>query len=197
MAEQLLGAVRADRATRQAWRRSLSRGMRQKVAICCAYLHSAAGDPVDEPLTGLDPRGIRTMKQSLRAGRGSGRRRSSSARTCWRWWRTVHAPADPASRAAFVFRPDRRRACSIRSFRQRHVARRSLLSRHGRRRCERGCERIGATVRFRRPQLRCRNHDHAPITLATARDAARAKIAGCSAAGEPLGRSSSWWSASW
>jgi ABC-2 type transport system ATP-binding protein len=44
----------------------LSRGMRQKVAICCAYLHDPLAIVVDEPLTGLDPRGIRTMKQSLR-----------------------------------------------------------------------------------------------------------------------------------
>jgi ABC-2 type transport system ATP-binding protein len=44
----------------------LSRGMRQKVAICCAYLHAPRAILVDEPLTGLDPQGIRTMKQSLR-----------------------------------------------------------------------------------------------------------------------------------
>ncbi len=44
----------------------LSRGMRQKVAICCAYLHSPKAILVDEPLTGLDPHGIRTMKQSVR-----------------------------------------------------------------------------------------------------------------------------------
>ena len=44
----------------------LSRGMRQKVAICCAYLHAPLAIPVDEPLTGLDPQGIRTMKRSLR-----------------------------------------------------------------------------------------------------------------------------------
>src|SRR5262249_40333687 len=43
-----------------------SRGMRQKVAICCAYLHEPKAVLVDEPLTGLDPRGIRTMNQSLR-----------------------------------------------------------------------------------------------------------------------------------
>lgn len=43
----------------------LSRGMRQKVAICCAYLHRPRLILLDEPLTGLDPRGIRTMKQSL------------------------------------------------------------------------------------------------------------------------------------
>jgi ABC-2 type transport system ATP-binding protein len=44
----------------------LSRGMRQKVAICCAYLHEPRVVLLDEPLTGLDPRGIRTMKQSVR-----------------------------------------------------------------------------------------------------------------------------------
>ncbi|MDB5296138.1 MAG: ecsA [Phycisphaerales bacterium] len=51
----------------------LSRGMRQKVAICCAYLHRPRLLLLDEPLTGLDPRGIRTMKQSLaeRAAAGS------------------------------------------------------------------------------------------------------------------------------
>ena len=44
----------------------LSRGMRQKVAIACAYLHDPRVVLFDEPLTGLDPRGIRTMKDSIR-----------------------------------------------------------------------------------------------------------------------------------
>jgi ABC-2 type transport system ATP-binding protein len=43
----------------------LSRGMRQKVAICCAYLYDPRAILFDEPLTGLDPRGIRTMKTSV------------------------------------------------------------------------------------------------------------------------------------
>jgi ABC-2 type transport system ATP-binding protein len=43
----------------------LSRGMRQKVAIACAYLHDPALILLDEPLTGLDPIGIRTMKDSI------------------------------------------------------------------------------------------------------------------------------------
>jgi len=50
----------------------LSRGMRQKVAICCAYLHGPKAVLFDEPLTGLDPRGIRTMKQSVRDRAASG-----------------------------------------------------------------------------------------------------------------------------
>jgi ABC-2 type transport system ATP-binding protein len=52
---------------------SLSRGMRQKLAICCAYLHEPQAILFDEPLTGLDPQGIRVFKRSLRerADRGA------------------------------------------------------------------------------------------------------------------------------
>jgi ABC-2 type transport system ATP-binding protein len=46
--------------------RELSRGMRQKAAICCAYLHRPTAILFDEPMTGLDPRGIRTLKNSIR-----------------------------------------------------------------------------------------------------------------------------------
>jgi ABC-2 type transport system ATP-binding protein len=45
--------------------RDLSRGMRQKLAICCAYLHDPQAIFFDEPLTGLDPLGIRSLKQSM------------------------------------------------------------------------------------------------------------------------------------
>jgi len=44
---------------------SLSRGMRQKVAIACAYLHHPKVILFDEPLTGLDPAGIRSIKESM------------------------------------------------------------------------------------------------------------------------------------
>jgi ABC-2 type transport system ATP-binding protein len=58
---------------RDALTAELSRGMRQKVAICGAYLHNPRAILLDEPLTGLDPRGIRTMKDSVeeRAGQGA------------------------------------------------------------------------------------------------------------------------------
>lgn len=45
--------------------RDLSRGMRQKLAICCAYLHDPCAILLDEPLTGLDPGGIRTLKETI------------------------------------------------------------------------------------------------------------------------------------
>lgn len=52
---------------------NLSRGMRQKLAICCAYLHDPTALLLDEPMTGLDPRGIRVLKQSIveRASQGA------------------------------------------------------------------------------------------------------------------------------
>jgi ABC-2 type transport system ATP-binding protein len=53
-------------AKRNALAQELSRGMRQKVAICCAYLHNPVAILLDEPITGLDPHGIRTMKESVR-----------------------------------------------------------------------------------------------------------------------------------
>lgn len=53
------------REKRNALAQELSRGMRQKAAICCAYLHSPKVILFDEPLSGLDPRGIRTVKDSI------------------------------------------------------------------------------------------------------------------------------------
>jgi ABC-2 type transport system ATP-binding protein len=51
----------------------LSRGMRQKLAIACGLIHDPAVLILDEPLTGLDPAGIRRMKETIvqRAGTGA------------------------------------------------------------------------------------------------------------------------------
>ncbi len=43
----------------------LSRGMKQKLAIACGLLHEPAAMLFDEPLTGLDPFGIRRMKGTI------------------------------------------------------------------------------------------------------------------------------------
>lgn len=44
---------------------TLSRGMRQKLAVCCAYLFDPEVLLLDEPLTGLDPPGIRRLLESI------------------------------------------------------------------------------------------------------------------------------------
>jgi ABC-2 type transport system ATP-binding protein len=43
----------------------LSRGMKQKLAIACGLLHNPKALLLDEPLTGLDPVGIRRMKSTI------------------------------------------------------------------------------------------------------------------------------------
>jgi ABC-2 type transport system ATP-binding protein len=45
---------------------TLSRGMRQKLAVACAYLFDPKVLLLDEPLTGLDPPGIRALLESVR-----------------------------------------------------------------------------------------------------------------------------------
>lgn len=58
---------------RHALASELSRGMRQKVAIACAYLHAPEVLFFDEPLTGLDPAAIRLLKKTMvdRASQGA------------------------------------------------------------------------------------------------------------------------------
>ena len=51
---------------------TLSRGMRQKLAVCCAYLYDPSVILLDEPLTGLDPPAIRTLLDSIRVRAAAG-----------------------------------------------------------------------------------------------------------------------------
>ena len=51
---------------------SLSRGMRQKLAICCAYVQRPKALLLDEPMTGLDPQAIRQLKRSVSRQSDSG-----------------------------------------------------------------------------------------------------------------------------
>ena len=51
---------------REALGGELSRGMRQKLAFCCAWLSEPRVVLLDEPLSGLDPRGIRSARRAIR-----------------------------------------------------------------------------------------------------------------------------------
>ncbi len=53
------------RDKRKALPSELSRGMKQKLMIACGFLHAPDVLIFDEPLTGLDPLGIRRMKESI------------------------------------------------------------------------------------------------------------------------------------
>jgi ABC-2 type transport system ATP-binding protein len=61
----LLGKMHAGTTT-------LSRGMRQKLAICCALLYNPRVLLLDEPLTGLDPPGIRTLLDTIQRRAATG-----------------------------------------------------------------------------------------------------------------------------
>lgn len=51
---------------------SLSKGMRQKLACACAFIHRAQVFLFDEPLIGLDPKGMRELKSMLHERRAHG-----------------------------------------------------------------------------------------------------------------------------
>ncbi len=50
---------------RNAFPAELSRGMKQKLAIACGLVHDPRALILDEPLTGLDPVGIRRMRATI------------------------------------------------------------------------------------------------------------------------------------
>ena len=63
-AQVLLEELELD-AKRNCLPAELSRGMKQKLVIACGLLHDPKVIYFDEPLTGLDPIGIRRMKDSI------------------------------------------------------------------------------------------------------------------------------------
>jgi ABC-2 type transport system ATP-binding protein len=65
-AEELLASFELGEK-RRALGGELSRGMRQKLACAQAWLHSPRLMLLDEPLSGLDPRGIRAAREAIRA----------------------------------------------------------------------------------------------------------------------------------
>jgi ABC-2 type transport system ATP-binding protein len=70
-AEKLLARLELEEK-RDALASELSRGMRQKLAVGCGYLHQPRAVLLDEPFTGPDPRGIRTMKELIREHAAAG-----------------------------------------------------------------------------------------------------------------------------
>ncbi len=52
--------------------KELSKGMQQKVSVCCALLPQPKAVVLDEPLVGLDPHGIRELKAVIEELRNSG-----------------------------------------------------------------------------------------------------------------------------
>lgn len=52
---------------------SLSKGMKQKLAIACAFIHEARVVLLDEPLIGIDPKGVHELKSLIAQAREDGK----------------------------------------------------------------------------------------------------------------------------
>lgn len=52
---------------------SLSKGMKQKLAIACAFVHDARVILLDEPLIGIDPKGARELKDVIADAKQAGK----------------------------------------------------------------------------------------------------------------------------
>jgi ABC-2 type transport system ATP-binding protein len=51
---------------------TLSKGMRQKLSVACAFIHDANVFLFDEPMIGIDPAGAHELKQELQRARTAG-----------------------------------------------------------------------------------------------------------------------------
>jgi ABC-type multidrug transport system ATPase subunit len=70
-AEELLGRFEME-DKRDKLGKELSKGMQQKVSVCCALLPRPKAVILDEPLVGLDPHGIREIKAVITGLKTSG-----------------------------------------------------------------------------------------------------------------------------
>ena len=52
---------------------SLSKGMKQKLAIACAFIHEAEVLLLDEPLIGIDPKGVHELKDMIFSAKAEGK----------------------------------------------------------------------------------------------------------------------------
>jgi len=71
-AEELLTRFELD-DKRNKLGKELSKGMKQKVSICCAMLPDPKVIIFDEPLSGLDPHGIRQLQRAIEEMREAGK----------------------------------------------------------------------------------------------------------------------------
>ena len=51
---------------------TLSKGMKQKLAIACAFMHETTTMLLDEPLIGIDPAGVHEIKQEIIRAKNAG-----------------------------------------------------------------------------------------------------------------------------
>ena len=72
IAEQLLERFELT-DKRKKMGKELSKGMQQKVSICCALVHSPSFVIFDEPMVGLDPHAIKELKQVFRELKDEGK----------------------------------------------------------------------------------------------------------------------------
>ncbi len=70
-AEKLINRMELD-DKRNKFGKELSKGMRQKISICCALLIQPKAVLFDEPFVGLDPHAIKELKAMLSEMRGNG-----------------------------------------------------------------------------------------------------------------------------